>query len=117
MDIYQNYAFDYVDWLTGKEAVDKYMQDHPGVSKTEAEEKTQEAGYIRNINPVLRWFGPMDGTEYFMPDENLANKKVSYEVFRDRMIPAIDNNETWLTFVKVTVSGENIVKIEWAYRP
>ena len=117
MDIYQNYAFDYVDWLTGKEAVDKYMQDHPGVSKSEAEEKTQEAGYIRNVNTQLRWFAPNSSTKYYLPDDNLVNKKVNYEAFRDTIIPAIENNETWLTFVKVTASGETIVKVEWTYLP
>jgi len=118
MDVYQNYAFDYMDWFTGAEAVDKYMQDHPGVSRAEAEDMVEEAGYIRSVNPPQnKWLNPTDDTEYYMPDENLANKKVSYDTFRDRMIPAIENGETWLTFVKITFIGEDIIKIEWAYRP
>ena len=47
----------------------------------------------------------------------LLNRQVNYETFRDTIIPAIENNETWKTFVKVTVSGENIVKVEWTYLP
>ncbi|MCL1802657.1 MAG: RNA polymerase sigma factor [Eubacteriaceae bacterium] len=119
MDIYQNYAFDYVDWLTGTEAVEQYKQDHPRISQTEAEEAVEEYGYIRNANQQLKWLYPTDSTEYYMPDARISATpvRVGYQTFKDRMIPAIENGETWLAFVKVTVSGETIVKIEWVYHP
>jgi len=87
------------------------MQDH-GCSLEEAGEEAQEAGNIRNVNPQLRWFYHTDSTEYYMPNAILSVKpiKVDYETFRDRMIPAIENGETWLTFVKAAVSGETIEK-------
>ncbi|MCL2695182.1 MAG: RNA polymerase sigma factor [Clostridiales bacterium] len=116
MTVYKDFAFDYVDWLTGEEAIVKYMADH-GVSRAVAEDETQEAGYIRNVNPLIRWFSTTKDTVYYLPDATLVNKKADNEAFKNRMIPAIENGETWLTFVKVTVSGDKIVKIEWAYRP
>ncbi|MCL2671793.1 MAG: sigma-70 family RNA polymerase sigma factor [Clostridiales bacterium] len=118
MDEYQNYAFDYVDWLTGEEAITKYMQDY-GCSREDAKNDTEEYGYIRNVNPQIRWFYPTVGTTYYMPDAIMSVKpiKVNYATFRDTMIPAIESNDMTLTFVKVTVSGETIVKVEWVYHP
>lgn len=52
-----------------------------------------------------------------MPGENLFNQQVDNETFKNIMIPAIENNETWMTFVKVTVCGEYVLKIEWVYLP
>ena len=119
MDIYQNYAFDYVDWLLGEEAAEKYSLDHPELTLQEAREEVEEYGYIRNTSPLLKWYGPTDETVYYMPDEIMSVEpvKVDYETFRDMMIPAVENNETWMTFVKVTVSGDNIVRIEWVFHP
>jgi hypothetical protein len=61
----------------------------------------------------------MKDTEFYMPDAIMSVKpvKVDYQTFLSKMIPAIEEEETWLTFVKVTVSGESILKIEWVYHP
>ena|GEM_PF-3237639 len=112
-----NLAFEFVDWLTGEAAVEMYMQDFPGISAEDAELMTQEAGYIRNVNPELRWFTTTDSSAYYLPDDNLVNKLVSYDTFKLMMLPAIDAKDDWLTFVEVTTSSDMIVKIEWAYRP
>ncbi len=119
MDGQTDLAFDYVDWLTGKKALEKYMQDHPGISQEDAQNDVEEYGYVRNVNPQLRWFTTTEKTVYYMPDEIMSAKpiKVNYDSFRNKMIPAIENNETWITFVKVIVSGDSIVKIEWTYLP
>lgn len=119
MDGQTDLAFDYVDWLTGKKAVEAYMLDNPGISQEDAESDVEEYGYIRNSNPQLRWFHTTEDTTYYMPDEIMSATpvKVNYDAFRNKMIPAIESNETWITFVKVTISGESIVKIEWTYLP
>ena len=119
MDIYQNYAFDYVDWLFGDEAAEKYLLDHPEMTLSEAKDTVEEYGYIRNIDPSVKWFGPTDETVYYMPDEMMSVEpvEVDYETFRDMMIPALENGEIWMTFVEVTISGENIVRIEWVFHP
>lgn len=115
---YKDFAFDYVDWLTGTEAVDKYMQDY-GCTREEAEVETEEFGYIRNVNPHIRWFSTTSDTVYYLPDSSVSITpvKVDNDTFRQTMITAINNGETWMTFVKVTVSGDYIVEIEWVYRP
>jgi len=111
------FAFDYVDWLTGEEAITKYMQDH-GCSKEDAINETEEYGYIRNVNPLIRWFVTTKDTVYYLPDATSVKAvKVNYTTFLNKMIPAIDSKDLYLTFVKVTVSGESIVKIEWVYHP
>ena len=107
-----------MDWITDRaEAATRYKQDHPGVSQADAEDAVEQSGYIRNVNTQLRWFAPNSSTKYYLPDDNLVNRQVNYETFRDTIIPAIENNEMWKTFVKVTVSGEYIVKVEWTYLP
>lgn len=119
MDGQTDLAFDYVDWLMGKDAADKYIKDNPGTSEQDALEATEEMGYIRNTNPQERWFTTTKDTEYFMPESLSSVKpiKVSYDEFRNVMLPAIDDSDWAYTFVKVTVLGESIVKIEWVYLP
>ena len=114
-----NLAFDFVDWLHGTEAVNKFMQDNPGISKKDAEREVEEFGYIRNVNPKLRWFSTTKDTVFLMPDDSMSVEpiEVTYQAFKDKMLPAIDANDTSLTFVEVTVSGESITKIEWVYHP
>ena len=96
-----------------------YMQDHPRSSPEEAEMETEEYGYIRNIDSRLRWFMTTPDTEYYMPDAAMSVRpvKVRYDVFNKTMITAIDNNDAAITFVRVTVAGEDIVKVEWVYHP
>ena len=119
MAAYQSFAFDYVDWLTGPEAVEKYMQDHPGVSQAEAQDEVEEYGYIRNADTAVGWFMPTDSTEYYIRDESTHDSSISvdYQGFRAAMIPALDDNDTVRTFVKVTVSGENFTRVEWVFHP
>ena len=94
------------------------MQDNPGVSLEEAQDFTDEYGYFRNVNPQIRWFAPNSSTKFYLPNEadgSYALHEVSYETFRDKMIPAIESEDQSYTMVKVTVSGEYIVRIETAY--
>ena len=118
MDPETDFAFDYVDWLFGEEAITMYMQDNE-ITWEEAEASIEEGGYIRNVNPALRWFTTTPESEYYMPDESMSVTpvKVGYDDFRNIMIPAIDDNNMALTFVKITSSGESILKIEWVFRP
>lgn len=112
------FAFDYVDWLTGKEAIEKYMLDI-GCSQEEAEEETAEYGYIRNVNAKIRWFVTNKATKFYMPDTDMSATpvEVDYKTFLDTMIPAIEHEVSGLTFVRITVRGEYIKEIEWVYLP
>jgi len=115
---YKSFAFVYMDWFTGTEAVTKYMQDF-GCSKEEAENETEEYGYIRNAGKPIMWYYTTSSTKYYLPNTSMAVTpgEVNNNTFNNTMIPAIENDESWLTFVKVTVSGENIVKVEWVHHP
>lgn len=121
MDGQTDITFDYVDWLSGDEAREKYMEDHPGATEEEMEGAgLYEIGYIRNVNPKLRTYPTGGDTEYYLPDpaDIARNIPVGYETFLDRMFPAVDEGEdTYLTFVRVRVSDGVIASIEWLYRP
>lgn len=113
------FAFDQVVWLTGMDAVVAYMID-TGCSQEEAEEDTQEYGYIRNVDPItVRWLVTTKDTQFYLPDEILSVDpiKVDYKTFLNTMIPAIEHNNLGLTFVEVTVSGSKIAEIAWVFVP
>ena len=114
----KEFRFMFLDWLTGDEAVTKYMQDN-GCSREEAEEETQEAGYVRTTDRPSRWYAATDDTVYYIRNDAtyVDSVKVNYETFLNRMIPAIEAHDYDLIFVKLTVSGEDIVRIEWVYHP
>jgi len=121
MDGQTDITFDYVDWLSGDEARDMYLEDHPGATEEEMEgEGLYEIGYIRNVNPRLRTYPTGDNTEYYLPDPGdiAMNVQVSYDTFLDRMFPAVDDGvDEYLTFVRVRVADGVIESIEWLYRP
>ncbi len=113
-------VFDFVDWLSGKEAEKKYKEDHPGASAQEIADAVEEIGYIRNVNKKLRTFHTSADTKYYLPDPDdlSTNVQVSYNNFRARMFPAVNNGvDEYLTFVRVTALGDTISKIEWLYTP
>lgn len=111
------FAFDQVEWLTGMDAIVAYMID-TGCSQEEAEEDTQEYGYIRNVGPT-KWLVTTKNTQFYLPDEILSVDpvKVDYKTFLNTMIPAIEHNNLGLTFVEVTVSGSEIAEIAWVFVP
>ena len=111
------FAFDQVEWLNGMDAIVAYMID-TGCSQEEAEEDTQEYGYIRNVGSI-RWFVTTKDTQFYLPDEILSVDpiKVDYKTFLNTMIPAIEHNNLGLTFVEVTVSGSKIAEIAWVFVP
>jgi len=114
---YKTFAFIYMDWLTGAAAVTKYMQDY-GCSKEEAESETEEFGYIRNAGLPIKWFNTTSNTKYYLPDSSMSKAvEADRNAFNTKMIPAIENDDSLMTFVIVTVSGDDIVKIEWVYHP
>lgn len=121
MDGQTDITFDFVDWLSGDEALEKYLEDHPDASEEEIEgEGIYEAGYIRNVDNTPRTFHTTPGTAYFLPDsmDMGVNIEVGYDEFRDRMFPAVDMGvDEYLTFVMVTVKGEEIISVEWLYTP
>ena len=112
-------TFDYVDWLSGDEARQKYLEDHPGVTEEEMEDAgLLEIGYIRNVNPRLRIYPTGEDTAYYLPDPEdiVVNVSVSRETYLDIMVPAVAE-ESYLTFVKVRVEDGVIASIEWLYTP
>lgn len=121
MDGETDITFDFVNWLGGDEAVNQYLEDHPGATEEDMEaEGIYEVGYIRNVNTLLRTFHTTPDTRYFLPDEMEmgTNDEVDYIEFRDRMLPAVTGVEDeYLTFVKVYYTGEEVTKIEWLYMP
>ena len=119
MDPETDFAFDFMDWIQGEDAITMYMQDHPGTTYEQALASVEEFGYIRNVNPLIRWFTTTPSTEYYIHDAvmNPTAIKVGYDEFRNFMIPALNNNDTAKTFVWVIYSGESLVKVEWVYHP
>lgn len=121
MDGQTDMTFDYVGWLSGGEAKEKYLEDHPGATEEEMEgEGLFETGYIRNVSDTLRTFHTTAETKYYLPDEMDmgVNVEVGYDEFRDKMFPAVDMGvDEYLTFVKVKVKGEEILSVEWLYTP
>ena len=115
------FTFETMDWLTGQEAADKYRLDYPGCTPEQAEIEVSEYGYIRKANTPSRWLMTAEDTVYYLQDKTSENAavtvQVDYHTFLNQMIPAIETNMTQSTFVKVTVFGEHIVKIEWVYLP
>lgn len=119
MDPYgKDFAFDFVDWLSGKEALEKYMID-TGCSQEEAEEETGEMGYIRNTDTRKHWYRTNKKTKFYLPDEKMSVEpiEVDYHTFLNTMIPAIEDGDSSLTFVEVTVSGDYITEIRWTFHP
>jgi len=96
-----------------------YLQDNPRSTQEEAESVTEEFGYIRNIDKQIRWFTTTQDTEYYMPDASMSVEpiKVDYSTFEMTMTDAIYRNDFSITFVRLTVSGEYIIKIEWVFHP
>lgn len=121
MDGQTDITFDFVDWLSGGEAEEKYLEDHPGATEEDMEaDGLYEIGYIRNVNTKLRTFRTTPDTRYFLPNEMDMgiNDEVSYDEFRDKMFPAVESGvDDYLTFVNVCYTGEEITKIEWLYLP
>lgn len=112
-------TFDYVDWLTGDEARETYLEDYPGATEEEMEDAgLLEIGYIRNVNPRLRTYPTDADTEYFLPDPEdiVMNVPVTYDAFLDTMVPAVEE-DSYLTFVKVRIEGGVIASMEWLYTP
>ncbi len=121
MDGQTDITFDYVDWLTGDKAVEKYLEDHPGATEEVMEaEGLYVIGYIRNKNDKLRTFRTTPDTKYLLPSagDMSVNVEVGHDEFRDRMFPAVENGvDEYLKFVRVKVQGEAIISIEWLYLP
>lgn len=121
MDGETDITFDYVEWLSGSAAEQKYLEDHPGATEEDMEaEGLYEIGYIRNVNDELRTFHTTPDTKYFLPDaEDMSvNAEVGCDEFRDRMFPAARNGvDEYLKFVNVKAQGEAIISVEWLYLP
>lgn len=119
MDGQTDITFDYVDWLYGEDAREKYLEDYPDAEE-DALEIIGQIGYIRNNNTTLRTYRTGPDTRYYLPQEEDLGiiMEVDYDTFRDRMFPAVEGTgDTYLTFVKVYVAGETIQAIEWLYTP
>ena len=112
--------FDYVDWLYGQDAIDRFMEDYK-CTQQQAKDETEEFGYIRNVNPKIRNFLTTANTRYYMQDaasDNItAVVQVDYNTFISRISSALSSGDDWPLFVKVTVSGDKVLEIEWVYHP
>lgn len=113
--------FDFVDWFTGNDADEQFRMDHPGAKEEDIENAgVNEIGYIRNESEALHTYHTGPATKYFLPSEDdpAVNAEVSYDGFRDRMFPAVESGvDAFLKFVKISVDGDTIVKLEWNYLP
>jgi len=112
-------GFDFVDWFTGDEAVEMFMQDNPGMSRADAEVNVEEFGFIRNVNPLVRWFSVDSNSILFVRDESGYTDavEVSFQEWRDAMKTAIDTGAAMDTFFEIWTEGEHLARAEWRYHP
>lgn len=114
-------TFDFVDWLSGDTAKAQYLLDNPGATDDEMEDAgLMEVGYIRDKSHATFAYHTGPSTQFLLPtaDNPAVNAPVAFSEFKSRMDACLaGSGEDDLKFVKISVDGDTIVKIEYNYRP
>jgi hypothetical protein len=114
-------TFDFVDWLGGDAAKAQYLLDHPGATDDDMEDAgLNEVGYIRDMSHATFTYRTGSSTQFLLPttDNTAVNASVPFSEFKTRITSALaGGDESFIKFVKISVDGDVLTKIEYNYTP
>ena len=103
---------DYVEFLTGEDAIAAYAADND-MSEAMANEELPNGFYIQNINSQLRTFEITEETQITILTDGVETQPATPEHFYSRFIA----DPVMFNFFEFTIRGNGIIRMEEIYTP